>query len=125
MGLSEREKIHYELLEALYKARRQVEYLEAAVAHNAAYLGTGIERENTPVARPPDAPALPEAVLRYLGLVGPEEDISDYLGREGHEESRPRLSPNAQDDVRPKTEPRAGRLIGAVARGHPDDKLPV
>ncbi|MDR1489168.1 MAG: hypothetical protein LBS65_01590 [Desulfovibrio sp.] len=125
MSLSEREKIHHELLEALYKARRQVEYLEAALAHNAAYLGTGIERESPPAALPHDAGPLPEAVMRYLGLVGPEEDISDYIGREGHDGSRPRLGPDARDDVRPETEPRVGRLIGAVASGHPDDKLPL
>jgi len=125
MSLSEREKIHHELLEALYKARRQVEYLEAALAHNAAYLGTGVERETRIGEAAPDKSILPDAVLRYIGLVGPEEDISDYLGREGHNETRPRLGEDAPPDVRPKSEPRIGRLVSALALGHPDDKLPI
>lgn len=122
MSVNEREKIHYELLEALYKARKEVEYLEAALAHNAAFLGTGVEREDQP--RPPDDPrAVPETVLRYLGLAGPEEDISDYIGREGDDASRPRLGPDAPDDIRPTTAPRIGRLVGLLASAHPDDRL--
>ncbi|MDR0826575.1 MAG: hypothetical protein LBN33_01675 [Desulfovibrio sp.] len=125
MAGSEREKIHHELLEALYKARKQVEYLEAALAHNAAFLGTGVERDSG-IARPaPGDSPLPETVLRYIGLIGPEEDISDYLGRDGHNESRPRLGKDAPEIVRPMTEPRVGQLVGAVAAGHPDDKLPL
>jgi hypothetical protein len=125
MAGDEREKIHHELLEALYKARRQVKYLEAALAHNAAFLGIGVERDSW-IARPtPGDSPLPETVSRYIGLIGPEEDISDYIGREGHDDSRPRLGRDAPEVVRPMTEPRVGQMVGAVAVGHPDDKLPL
>jgi hypothetical protein len=120
---SEREKIHYELLEALYKARKQVEQLEAAVAHNAAFLGTGIEREQQIGLPAPNSADLPDALMRYFGLVGHGDDISDYLGREGHAESRPRLGPDAPAGIRPADGPRLDRLVGDVALGHPDDSL--
>ncbi|MDL2216440.1 hypothetical protein LJB81_01745 [Desulfovibrio sp. OttesenSCG-928-M14] len=125
MAVNEREKIHYELLEALYRARKQVEYLEAALAHNAAYLGTGVEREDFPALPEDDADpeALPEEVMRYLGLAGRESDVSDYLGREGDDKSRPRLGSDAPDIIRPKTEPRIGQLVGQLAFGHPNDIL--
>jgi CheY-like chemotaxis protein len=124
MALNEREKIHYELLEALYKARRQVEYLEAALAHNAAFLGTGVEREDMAAPSSDSGPdAMPEEVLRYLDMVGKEEDISDYVGHEGDEASRPKLGPDAPEAVRPETRPRSGKLVGQLALGHPNDAL--
>lgn len=125
MSVSEREKIHYELLEALHKARKRVEYLEAALAHNAAFLGTGVEREDfSALPAAPDGPdALPEEVMRYLGLTGRELDVSDFLGREGDRETRPRLGEDAPDAIRPRTEPRIGHLVGQLAFGHPDDVL--
>jgi hypothetical protein len=120
---ADREKIHYELLEALYKARRHVEQLEAALAHNAAFLGTGIEREDL-IGRPaPDPAELPDALTRYFGLVGHMDDISDYLGREGHAESRPRLGRDAPEAVRPADGPRIDRLVGDLILDHPDDGL--
>ncbi|MDR2670028.1 MAG: hypothetical protein LBC14_08780 [Desulfovibrio sp.] len=123
MPPSEREKIHYELLEALYKARKQVEQLEAAVAHNAAFLGIGVEREDR-LGRPaPDRADLPDAVMRYLGLVGHVEDISDYIGGEGHAESRPHLGRDAPETIRPADGPRIDRLVGNVVLDHPDDGL--
>lgn len=124
MSVNDREAIHYQLLEALYKARKQVEYLEAALAHNAAYLGTGVER--TDFAAPPetdDPEALPEELMRYLGIVGREADVSDYLGREGDDSSRPRLGADAPESIRPLKEMRTGRLVGLLAMGHPDDGL--
>ncbi|MDR1686036.1 MAG: hypothetical protein LBR82_06305 [Desulfovibrio sp.] len=123
MPQSEREKIHYELLEALYKARKHVEQLEAAIAHNAAFLGIGVEREHHVGRLAPGTADLPDALMRYLGLVGHMEDISDYLGREGHAESRPRLGPDAPDAIRPSDGPRIDRLVGDVALDHPDDSL--
>jgi hypothetical protein len=120
---SEREKIHHELLEALYKARKHVEQLEAAVAHNAAFLGTGIEREHQIGLPAPGSADLPDAVMRYLGLVGHADDISDYLGREGHAESRPRLGPDAPAGIRPADGPRLDHLVGDLALDHPDDRL--
>lgn len=124
MSVNDREAIHYQLLEALYKARKQVEYLEAALAHNAAYLGTGVER--TDFAAPPetdDPEALPEELMRYLGIVGREADVSDYLGREGDDSSRPRLGADAPESIRPMREMRTGHLVGLLAVGHPDDAL--
>lgn len=124
MSVKDREAIHYQLLEALYKARKQVEYLEAALAHNAAYLGTGIDRADFIAPPEPDDPdALPEELMRYLGLVGREADVSDYLGREGDDASRPRLGADAPEDIRPLREQRAGRLVGLLAASHPDDGL--
>ncbi|MDR0339159.1 MAG: hypothetical protein LBH65_02655, partial [Desulfovibrio sp.] len=114
-------------LEALSKARKQVEYLEAALAHNAAFLGAGVEREDAGLyteAGPDALPdALPEALLRYLGLVGFEKDISDYIGREGDAETRPRLGPDAPDSVRPMTGPRLGKFVGQLAMQHPDEGI--
>ena len=123
MSVSEREKMHYDLLDALYTARKQVEYLEAAPAHNAAFLGTGVERENQIGTAAPKSAAIPDALVRYLDLVEPETDISDYIGREGHDESRPRLGPDAPASLRPKTEPGVSPLVGQLALGHPSDAI--
>jgi hypothetical protein len=121
--ISEREKIHHELLEALYKARRRVEQLEAAVAHNAAFLGIGVERENR-IGRPaPDPKDLPDALMRYLDLVGHGEDISDYIGSDDHAGNRPRLGRDAPDGIRPESGPRIHHLVGDVVLDHPDDCL--
>lgn len=123
MSLQDREKIHYELLEALYVARKQVETLEAALAHNAAFLGTGIEREGG--AQSPGSPfaAMPGALMRYLELVEPEEDISNFIGSEGDEASRPRLGKDAPYEVRPNKEPEVSPLVGQLAFGHPADAI--
>lgn len=123
MGVNEREKIHYELLDALYTARKQVEYLEAALAHNAAFLGDGVEREGQIGAKAPDVARTPNALVRYLDLVEPEEDISDYIGREGHDESRPRLGPDAPEYIKPRQEPKISPLVGQLALGHPADAI--
>ena len=123
MASSDREKIHFELLEALYTARKQVEALEAALAHNAAFLGTGVEREGQIGQAAPDASTMPGALMRYLQLVEPEEDISDFIGREGHDESRPRLGPDAPAHVRPNKQPAVSPLVGQLALGHPDDVI--
>ena len=121
--MSDREKIHYELLEALYRARKQVEALEAALAHNAAFLGTGVEREGQIGRVAPDCARLPNALIKYLELVEPGEDISNFIGREGHEESRPRLGKDAPDEVRPDKQLPVSPLVGQLALGHPADAI--
>jgi len=123
MSISDQEKIHYELLEALYTARKQVEALEAALTHNAAFLGTGVEREGQIGRAAPDSAKLPDALAKYLELVEPGEDISDFIGREGHEESRPRLGKDAPEEVRPDKQPAVSPLVGQLALGHPADDI--
>ncbi|MCL1939960.1 MAG: ATP-binding protein [Desulfovibrionaceae bacterium] len=123
MSTNDREKVHHELLEALYTARKQVEALEAALAHNAAFLGTGVEREGQIGRDAPDSGALPNALMHYLELVEPEEDISNFIGREGHDESRPRLGKDAPDEVRPDKQPPVSPLVGQLALGHPSDAI--
>ena len=123
MSICDREKIHYELLEELYMARRQVDALEAALAHNAAYLGTGVEREGQ-IGRPaPDPAKLPSVLMKYLELVEPGADISDFIGREGHEESRPRLGKDAPEDIRPDKQPVVSPLVGQLTLDHPADGI--
>ena len=123
MAISDREKMHYELLEALYTARKQVEALEAALAHNAAYLGTGVEREGQIGAAPPAPATLPNALMKYLELMEPGADISEFIGREGHEESRPRLGADAPDEVRPDKQPPVSPLVGQLALDHPANEI--
>lgn len=122
MALNEREQIHHQLLDALYTAKKQVEYLEAALAHNAAYLGTGVERDGQFGVKPEDMVA-PDALIRYLELVEPESDISDYLGSEGVEHTRPRLGPDAPEFIRPNKQPPINPQVSILAMGHPDDRL--
>lgn len=122
MSLNDREQIHHQLLDALYTAKKQVEYLEAALAHNAAYLGTGVEREGKFGVKPEDMVA-PHALIRYLELVEPEPDISDYIGSEGVDRTRPRLGPDAPASIRPNKQPPVDAQVGNVAMGHPDDIL--
>ena len=123
MSTNDREKVHFELLEALYTARKQVEALEASLAHNAAFLGTGVEREGQ-IGQDAPAPAMqPNSLMRYLELVEPGEDISNYIGREGDEESRPRLGKDAPEEVRPDKEPEVSPLVGLLALGHSADDI--
>ncbi len=121
MPTSDRARIQEELLEALYEAKQRVERLEAALAQNAALQGGGVE----PPARaglPPPSGA-EDVLARYLGLAEDKDDISNYLGREGHEESRPRLGPDAPAHIRPDREPEVSPLVGQLAIAHPDDSI--
>lgn len=118
MSLTEREKFHQKLLEALYKANERVEALKSAVARSAALLGAGADRESRTAGSPTE-----EALTRHLGMIPPEEDLSDYIGREGHEESRPRLGSNAPPSVRPYKEPPISPSVGHLALDHPHDFL--
>mgnify|MGYP003623405210 CR=1 FL=1 len=63
MAQKDRETIHYALLDALYDARKQVEQLEAALAHNAAFLGTGVEWE-IQIGTPAPSGHMPDALVR-------------------------------------------------------------
>jgi hypothetical protein len=123
VGVSEREKIHHELLDALFTARKRVENLEAALAHNATFLGIGVEREERPAVGHSGSRGIPDAILRYLELVEPDGDISDYIGREDDEESRPRLGKDAPNSIRPKKEPGINARIDQIALGHPADAI--
>lgn len=118
MSLTEREKFHQNLLEALYKANERVEALKSAVARSAALLGAGADRESQTAESPTE-----EALTRYLGMIPPEDDLSDYIGREGHEESRPRLGSNAPPNIHPDKEPPICPSVGHLALDHPHDFL--
>ena len=101
-----------------------MEALEAALAHNATFLGIGVEREERPAsALSGSGGGIPDALLRYFELAAPEEDISDYIGREGDDESRPRLGKDAPDSVRPKKEPAVSPRVHQIALGHPADSI--
>ena len=123
MSLNDREKVHHQLLDALYSAKKRVEALEAALAHNAAYLGTGVERESQIGPAAPEFVVQSDALLRYLELVEPEDDISNYLGSEGHEHSRPRLGDDAPMQIRPRHNLPVNPMVQFVAQDHPDDAL--
>lgn len=123
MSLNDREKVHHQLLDALYSAKKRVEALEAALAHNAAYLGTGVERESQLGAAAPEFVVQSDALLRYLELVEPEDDISNYIGSEGHEHSRPRLGDDAPMQIRPRSNLPVNPMVQFVAQDHPDDAL--
>lgn len=123
MALNEREQIQFDLLKALHAAKKRVEQLEAALAHNAVFLGAGVEPEGQIGAASPDELLRPETLLRHIGLVEEEEDISNYIGREGHDESRPKLGEDAPDYIRPQKEPEVSPLVGQLALGHPADSI--
>ncbi|MDR2160865.1 MAG: hypothetical protein LBO77_01830 [Desulfovibrio sp.] len=107
------EALQQKLLQALHLARARVRRLERLVAYNSTLLGTGVDLEETTLAAPPEKDALRDA-LEALGMAGLEEDLSDYLGRDGDEESRPRLT-DAPDSLKPASRPRLrpdmGRLL--------------
>ncbi|MDL2316869.1 hypothetical protein LJC59_07310, partial [Desulfovibrio sp. OttesenSCG-928-A18] len=67
MSLTDREKVHHKLLIALHDARKRVEELEAALSHNAAYLGDGIEREGQLGGTMPRSLVRRDGLLEYLG----------------------------------------------------------
>ena len=123
MTINDREKIHHELLEALFVARKQVEALEAALAHNAAFLGTGVEREGQIGRAAPDSATFPNALMKYLQLVEPGADISDFIGREGDDASRPRLGKDAPDEVRPDKRPPVSPQVGQLILDHSADDI--
>lgn len=120
----EKKRIHHELLVALYEARKRVSSLEAALAHHEALIGEGVEREDMigqgglAVEEPPE-----NLLHHYIGMEEREDDISDYIGREGHDGSRPRLGPDAPLEVRPDKPEPLNSLVGNLVNGHPDDGL--
>lgn len=122
----ERKRIRQELLVALYEARKRVTALEAALAHHESLLGEGVEREGMAGKDAPGFADSPESLLQhYIGMIEPEEDISNFIGREGHDESRPRLGPDAPPEVRPDKPAPLSPLVSRLVLGHPDDTLPL
>jgi hypothetical protein len=86
-------------------------------------LGTGVERAGQIGQAAPDPAKLPNALIKYLELVEPGADISDYIGREGDDASRPRLGKDAPEEVRPDKEPEVSPLVGLLAVGHSADEI--
>ena len=124
MVAQEKKRIHHELLVALYEARKRVSSLEAALAHHEALNGEGVERENMIGQGAAVVEESPENLLHhYIGMEERDDDISDYIGREGHDGSRPRLGPDAPPEVRPDKPEPLGPLVGHLVDGHPDDGL--
>ncbi len=122
MSSPERMRIHEELLEALYETRKRLDSLETALAQNAALLGAGVELPSR-IGTPPPGGGGGDVLTRYYELVEKEDDISDYIGREGHEESRPRLGEDAPRHIRPNKAPEVSHLVGQLAIAHPDDSI--
>ncbi|MDR2075532.1 MAG: hypothetical protein LBP61_01160 [Desulfovibrio sp.] len=114
MSLADSEHRQQELLKALSQARAYVRWLEGIAARNAAFLGLGVDFEDQFVSSPPPETAALRAALQALGLEMGGEDLSNYLGREGDDESRPRLT-DAPDDLKPAGGRRISRGIGLVA----------
>lgn len=107
---------------ALAAAQKRVAGIQAALAHNAALLGIGVENPAESSAFP-STMAAPHSALHYLELIEKQDDISDYLGREGDDESRPRLGPDAPQAIRPMEEPMVSPLISHLVAAHPDDSI--
>ena len=109
---------------ALAAAEKKVAGIRAALAHNAALLGIGVESPGETSLFSTNASA-PLSALQYLELIESQDDISDYLGREGDDESRPRLGPDAPEAIRPMEEPMVSPLVGQLVAAHPDDSIGV
>lgn len=124
MAPQKEKQMRRKLLRALFEARKRVVALEAALAHHDSLLGEGVDRESLSGGRVPDPVRSVKSLLHdYIGLIEPKEDISDFIGREGHDESRPRLGPDAPPEVRPDKPAPLSPLVGNVVREHPDDSL--
>lgn len=115
--------IRNELLIALYEARKRVASLETALAHHDALHGEGVDREIMIGRGAPALESSSDPLLRYLEMVEPEDDISDFIGREGHDASRPRLGADAPPEVRPDKPVPVSPLVSHLVEGHPDDAL--
>ncbi len=110
---------HARLLEALAQAKSSVTSLERELARSAALLGIGVD----PTAGGAGAPSPYSEKAGYLQAE--TRDISDYLGIEGDDRTRPRLGPDAPVAIRPKTEPGVNPLVHQLAERHPDEALPL
>ncbi len=123
MPAAKPEQIHLALLEELYEARKRVERLEKAVTQTSALLGTGIELESE-TGKPVDAASAPaQSMLDRLELVEPSPDISDYLGIEGNDDTRPSLGPDAPDSIKPNKAPGVSSRVFQVASEAPGDSV--
>ncbi|MDR1359915.1 MAG: hypothetical protein LBJ82_02940, partial [Deltaproteobacteria bacterium] len=124
MPLRNAPKKRPDLLRALAQAREYVLWLEALAARQAALQGTGVDFEDHFVSGPPPETAALRAALAALGMEMGEEDLSDYLGREGHDESRPRLK-DAPASLKPARGRKISRGIGLVAVEPVDARIPL
>ncbi|MDR2489059.1 MAG: PAS domain-containing protein [Desulfovibrio sp.] len=122
---SQERRVQHELLVALYEARKRVSALEAALAHQEAMRGEGVEREGMPGAGAPAFADSSDSLMQYIGLIEPGEDISDFIGREGHDASRPRLGPDVSLDILPDAVPSLHPMVSRLVDGHPDDMLSI
>ncbi len=115
-----REQIHAELTLELARAKKKLEQINAALAHNSVLLGLGVEKHDSIFTHRKTAP---KTALEYLELIEAEEDLSDYIGREGDESTRPRLGKTAPEEIRPQAEPLISPQIHTLAMIHPDDTI--
>jgi signal transduction histidine kinase/PAS domain-containing protein/CheY-like chemotaxis protein len=122
---SQERQVQHELLVALYEARKRVAALEAALARQEAIQGEGVEREETLGAGAALYADASPSLMQYIGLVETEEDISDFIGSEGHEANRPRLGPDAPPEVLPDKAPSLHPMVSRLVDGHPDDMLSI
>jgi PAS domain-containing protein len=113
MSSADPERRQFELLQALSQARAYVRWLEGVVARNAALLGVGVDLEDQAVSLPPPKTDALRATLASLGMDLGAEDLSNYLGIEGDDASRPRLT-DAPDSLRPESGRRVKPEIGLM-----------
>ena len=118
MASQKKTETREEILQALHEARERVALLEAVLARLDALLGTGVEREIQERQGSGQ-----KSMMQYLEMIEPGEDISDYIGREGDDESRPRLGDDAPAEVRPNKRPPVNPLVRQLVETHPNDGL--
>ena len=114
------EQEHYiNLLEALTRAKARVTSLERETARIAALLGLGID----PSIGVPTPPSPYSEKAEYLQVDA--VDISDYLGIEGDDRTRPSLGADAPEEIRPEKPQEISPLVHQVAAAHPDDYIDI
>jgi hypothetical protein len=125
MPLSDAERRQHKLLHALSQAREYVRWLEGVVARNTALLGAGVDFEDQFTRVPPPETDALRAVLAAMGMDVGGEDLSDYLGMDGDDQSRPKLAQDAPESLKPASGRRISRGIGLLAVEPAGSSIPL
>ncbi len=114
--MSQEQERRAELMEALAQAKKRVKALEAELTRNSALLGLALV--------PSEGEAEPSTFSRRADYLQEDlRDISDYLGIEGDDHTRPSLGPDAPPEIRPRTAQPVGMLVRELVARHPDDYI--